>query len=241
LIDILGAPFSFRVIPADMDDALKSSAEKFVRNLPPPPHGSWVCLNGRSEDDEKTHTTKAERWSSMKEEDMVPARVRFTDRLRLEPIGARHAEDLWRLFQDPAVAEWYGIWTFEMAEREAACSASAWETEGVHKWMAYLRTSGVLVGRGGLSKAQIAGQERLEIGWTLLRPFWGQGYATEIGRAGVAFAFEELGVDEIFSFTETRNARSRAVMERLDFRYSQDFIFEADGVPCVLYMLNRPS
>lgn len=172
---------------------------------------------------------------------MEPARVRFTERLRLEPLGARHAEDLWRLFQDPAVVEWYGVWTLEMAQREAVRSASAWETDGVHKWMAYLRSTGALVGRGGLSRVQIAGQERLEIGWALLRPFWGQGYATEIGRAGVAFAFEELGAEEVVSYTETRNARSRAVMERLGFRYSQDFIYEADGVPCVLYILTRPS
>ncbi len=47
------------------------------------------------------------------------ARVRFSDRLRLEPIGPGHARDLWLLFQDPAVAEWYGgTWTLEQAQRE---------------------------------------------------------------------------------------------------------------------------
>jgi ribosomal-protein-alanine N-acetyltransferase len=172
---------------------------------------------------------------------MDSARVRFTDRLRLEPIGARHAEDLWRLFTDPAVAEWYGVWTLEKAQRAAASMASAWETDGVHKWMGYLRSTEALVGRGGLSRVHLLGQERLEIGWALLRPFWGQGYATEIGRAGLDFAFDELGADEVISFTETGNARSRAVMERLGFRYSHDFIYEADGVPCALYTLTRPS
>ena len=171
---------------------------------------------------------------------MVPARVRVTARLRLEPIGLGHAADLWRLFADPAVAEWYGVWTLEMAQSEAARIARAWETAGVHKWMAYERLTGALVGRGGLSRVHIAGQERLEIGWALLRPFWGHGYATEIGRAGLAFAFDELNADEVVSYTEVRNARSRAVMERLGFRYSQDFIYEADGVPCALYILTRP-
>ena len=170
-----------------------------------------------------------------------PTRVRFTARLRLEPVRVRHAEDLYRLFQDPAVAEWYGVWTLEMAQREAAQIASAWETDGVHKWMAYERSNGALVGRGGLSRVQMAGQEQLEIGWVLLRPYWGQGYATEIGRAGLAFAFEELGADEVISYTEARNVRSRAVMERLGFRHSQGYISELDGVPCVLYRLSRPS
>lgn len=49
----------------------------------------------------------------------VPA-VRLTERLRLEPIGPEHAADLFRLFRDPAVAEWYGEWTRGGVEREVA-------------------------------------------------------------------------------------------------------------------------
>ncbi len=176
----------------------------------------------------------------MKEDDVVPARVRVTARLRLEPIGLGHAADLWRLFADPAVAEWYGVWTLEMAQHEAARIARAWETAGVHKWMAYERLTGALVGRGGLSRVHIAGQERLEIRQALLRPFWGHGYATEIDRAGLAFAFDELAADEVVSYTEARNARSRAVMECLGFRYSHDLLLEEGGEPFALYLHARP-
>ena len=76
------------------------------------------------------------------------ARIRQTDRLRLEPLGLRHAEDLWRLYADPAVAEWYGQWTHEMVQREVARIAAAWAADGIHKWMVYHRHTGALVGRG---------------------------------------------------------------------------------------------
>ncbi len=89
-----------------------------------------------------------------------------------------------------------------MAHREAARIAKAWETDGVHKWMAYDRSTGALVGRGGLSRAHVAGNDRLEIGWALHREFWGFGYATEIGRAGLAFAFDELAAEEVVPYTE---------------------------------------
>jgi RimJ/RimL family protein N-acetyltransferase len=168
------------------------------------------------------------------------ARVRYTARLRLEPIGPGHARDLWLLLQDPAVAEWYGgAWTLEQAQHEAERMGHAWATGGIHKWMAYQRRTGERVGRGGLSRTVVEGQSRLEIGWALHRASWGQGYATEIGHAGLAVAFEELGAVEVVSFTEVRNTRSRAVMERLGFRYSHDFIWEDDGVPCALYVLRR--
>lgn len=177
----------------------------------------------------------------MKNEEVEAARVRLTDRLRLEPIRAGHAEDLLRVYQDRAVAEWFGVWTREMAQQEAARMARGWEMDGVHKWMAYDRSNGALVGRGGLSRVQLADQARLEIGWVLRGRFWGKGYATEIGRTGLAFAFEELAAEEVVAYTEARNARSRAVMERLGFRYSHDLFLEEGGEPFVLYRLTRPS
>lgn len=177
----------------------------------------------------------------MKSEGPGDAPVRLTARLRLEPISVGHAEDLLRVYQDPAVAEWFGVWTPEMAQLEAARMARGWEMDGIHKWMAYDRTTGTLIGRGGLSRAQVAGEERLEIGWVVRGRFWGQGYATEIGQAGLDVAFDDLAANEVVSFTEARNARSRAVMERLGFRLRHDLVVEDRDEPFVIYSLTRPS
>jgi RimJ/RimL family protein N-acetyltransferase len=155
----------------------------------------------------------------------------------LEPIDTRHADDLLRLYQDPGVAEWYGEWTRDAIDTEVARIARLWRVDGVHKWMAYSRTTGELIGRGGLSRKRVDGRDRLEVGWVLHRRFWGQGYATEIGRAGLAMAFDELGADEVVSFTEAHNHRSRAVMERLGFRYRSDITI--DGEPFALYIVTR--
>ncbi|MEV7630532.1 GNAT family N-acetyltransferase [Actinoplanes sp. NPDC089786] len=85
-------------------------------------------------------------------------RIRLTDRLRLEPLDVRHADDLLALYLDPAVAEWYGRWTREEVDREVARIARSWSVDGVHKWMAYHRATGDSVGRGGLSRTQIGGR-----------------------------------------------------------------------------------
>jgi ribosomal-protein-alanine N-acetyltransferase len=158
----------------------------------------------------------------------------MADRLRLEPIDVRHVNDLFALYRDPAVAEWYGRRTRDDVEREVAWAADRWRVDGVHKWMAYERVTGECVGRGGLSRKQVDGRERLELGWALHRRFWGHGYATEIGRAGLTFAFDELGAEEVVSFTEVHNHRSRSVMERLGFQYSKNIA--VDDQPFVLYL-----
>jgi ribosomal-protein-alanine N-acetyltransferase len=163
----------------------------------------------------------------------------LTARLRLEPMAARHVDDLLVLYQDPAVAEWYGEWTREGIEREVARMAERWAADGVHKWMAYDRMNGECVGRGGLSRAMVDGRDCLEVGWVLHRRFWGRGYATEIGRAGLDFAFGELGAREVVAFTEPANVRSRAVMERLNMSYSKEILIE--GERFALYTLTGPD
>jgi RimJ/RimL family protein N-acetyltransferase len=175
---------------------------------------------------------------------------RFTARLRLEPAGPANAQDLWLVHNDDEVAPWYDGWkpSREEAARQAQFMGDSWRVHGVHKWIAYDRTSGEVVGRGGLSRTPVdddwgqiyaflppepwvrAVHERdqplavhahwLELGWALRRKFWGRGYASEIGRAGLDFAFDALGAHAVVSCTVRHNVRSRAVMERLGMRYA---------------------
>ena len=175
---------------------------------------------------------------------------RFTPRLRLEPVGPASARDLWLVHSDPEVSRWYGEESLSpgQADQRAEFMGDSWRFHGVHKWIAYDRVSGEVVGRGGLSRTPvdddwgqiyaflpeepwvraaheihrpfIAHANWLEIGWALRREFWGRGYASEIGRAGLAFAFGVLGARAVVSCTVRHNARSRAVMERIGMRYA---------------------
>jgi RimJ/RimL family protein N-acetyltransferase len=189
---------------------------------------------------------------------------RFTRRLRLEPIGLANAADLWLVHNDDQVSYWYGNEkpSLEQAEQRARFMGDSWRLHGVHKWIAYDRVSGEVVGRGGLSRTPVdddwgqiyallpaepwvrvahetgspflAHANWLEIGWALRRQFWGRGYASEIGRAGLEFAFDVLGVHAVVSCTVRHNVRSRAVMERIGMRYageirSRGIVEGADG------------
>jgi RimJ/RimL family protein N-acetyltransferase len=71
----------------------------------------------------------------------------------------------------------------------------------------------------------------VEIAWRLARPAWGHGYATEAARAAAGFAFDELGLDGLVSFTAPANVRSRAVMERLGMTRDPAEDFDHPRVP----------
>lgn len=166
-------------------------------------------------------------------------RIRHTRRLRLEPIGPEHAADLWRLHQYADIAAWYaGTWSREQARDAAARRAKSWDADGVQKWMAYDRVTNELIGRGGMSIQDVDGCLRHEVGWIVRPDLWGRGYATEIGKAGLEFAFGDLGVEEVVAFTEIRNERSRAVMERLGMTFVREFRHPRDDTPCVLYAIS---
>jgi RimJ/RimL family protein N-acetyltransferase len=88
----------------------------------------------------------------------------------------------------------------------------------------------------------------VEIGWRLAREHWGSGYATEGAGTAISFAFDELGLEEIVSFTTIANDRSRRVMERLGMTHDPTDDFDhprlAPGDPLrphVLYRLRRPA
>lgn len=79
------------------------------------------------------------------------------------------------------------------------------------------KENGAFIGFVGLNDthADMSFAPAVEIAWRLHKDFWGQGYATEAARAALNFAFNELSLDEVVSFTAVINKRSQRVMERI--------------------------
>lgn len=187
----------------------------------------------------------------------------LTARLRLVPVGPEQVADLVAIHRDPWIAQWYaGEWSTASAEEFARGCARGWTVDGVSKWVGFERRTGALVGRGGLTRlaagavgSQIAAlvgpkwaEGRLELGWAVLEAFRGEGFATEIGDAGLGFAFGGLGAHSVISFTERHNVASRRVMGRLGMRYVGEIRArgliegesgERDEAPFALYAIER--
>jgi RimJ/RimL family protein N-acetyltransferase len=75
----------------------------------------------------------------------------------------------------------------------------------------------------------------IEVGWRLARGQWGRGYATEGSRAALGFAFRELGLPRVHSFTVPQNERSWRVMERIGMSRVTDGDFDHPRVDPARY------
>jgi RimJ/RimL family protein N-acetyltransferase len=99
------------------------------------------------------------------------------------------------------------------AWREMAFLAGHWVLKGFGHWALELRATGELVGRAGLFHPP--DWPALELGWTVARPHWGNGYAGEAARAAMEWARTELGADHLISLIADENRRSQRVAEKL--------------------------
>jgi RimJ/RimL family protein N-acetyltransferase len=134
-----------------------------------------------------------------REDDLAP----FTDVLRAEPVrtSLHIPADIGPARAFNEMAAWLG----------------QWELRGTGHWALEERTSGALIGRAGLHRPGWEDWPGVEVGWTLHPDHWGKGYATEAGAQAITYAFETLGLAEVWSVILPTNRRSQAVARRLGF------------------------
>ncbi len=100
--------------------------------------------------------------------------------------------------------------------REIAMHIGHWALRGYGQWALERREDGVPLGRAGLWNPP--GWPGLEVGWKLARHAWGQGYATEAGRAAMEWTWATLDAQSLISIIQPGNERSIRVAERLGMR-----------------------
>ncbi|KXF81925.1 GNAT family N-acetyltransferase [Enterovibrio coralii] len=113
-----------------------------------------------------------------------------------KPLSAEESHEMARKIQSLIRERGWGLWAIEVA--------------GQHKFIGFV----------GLHEAPSAMpfSPCIEIGWRLSKEHWGKGYATEAAKDVLRFAFEELSLSHVVSFTTVENTRSRAVMHRIGLR-----------------------
>jgi [ribosomal protein S5]-alanine N-acetyltransferase len=68
-----------------------------------------------------------------------------------------------------------------------------------------------------------------EIGWTVHRDYWRQGYGTEMGKTMLLLGFDKLNFHRITSVCSIYNVASYRVMERIGMRREAQFVKSQQG------------
>lgn len=160
-----------------------------------------------------------------------------TPRLLCERLRMEHVSEVARLLSDARVAEtlWPGsqLPTMPQVIESTLEKEHHWERYGFGLWLLRDRTTGEMVGRGGLQWTYVSALNEVEVGWAIVPERWGEGLATELARASIQTAFGPLGLSEIIAFSLPDNVASRRVMEKSGFVFERDIVYA--GLPHVLY------
>ena len=91
------------------------------------------------------------------------------------------------------------------AWRNMAAVLGHWELRGFGPWAVEELVSGELV--GALVPFARPGWPGLELIWAIRRQSWGQGFASEGGRAALSYMFDQLENDRVISLIRRRTLR----------------------------------
>jgi len=147
-----------------------------------------------------------------------------TERLLLRRWKKRDFPVFSTMNADPLVMEYYPD---VLTETESDAMAHKFESLLAKRswgfWAVELIKEKQFIGFVGLHKPtyELPVTPCVEIGWRLGKEYWGNGYATEGAKASLKFAFEELNLNEVYSFTSVLNKKSRSVMARLNMQNTE--------------------
>jgi RimJ/RimL family protein N-acetyltransferase len=157
-----------------------------------------------------------------------------TERLLLRRWRDSDRAPFARLNADPEVMRYFPApLSREQSDALVEHIELCFERDGWGLWALEVGDTGDFIGFTGLNRATFEAHftPAVEVGWRLARESWGHGYATEAARAAARFGLQELGLEEIVSFTTVGNERSRAVMRRLGMTHDPAEDFDHPRVP----------
>lgn len=159
-----------------------------------------------------------------------------TSRLRLRHFSLDDLDRLFRIYSNPEVMRYVGKGGRTKDETQAALVSMIkhWE-HGFGMWATIYKDSGILIGRCGL--CFLDNTPEVELGYTLDKPFWNMGLATEASLVSLKYGFEEVGLERIVAIAKPENFASQRVMQKVGMKYQNHAHYYNSDV--VYYALSR--
>ena len=92
---------------------------------------------------------------------------------------------------------------------------------GVGRWAMIDKKTNTFIGWTGLefvTKETNKHKDYYDLGYRLLKRFWGKGFATESAIASLAYAFDTLGATEVYAMADCSN-HVQTILRKSDLRF----------------------
>jgi len=157
-----------------------------------------------------------------------------TERLLLRPWRPSDREPFAALNADPVVMEHFPAPLSRDASDELVDHIeAAFAEHGWGLWAAEVPGVSDFIGFIGLAIPAFDAPFTpcVEVGWRLAKQHWGHGYAPEGAMEALRFAFDEIELGQVLSFTYAGNDKSRRVMVKIGMSHDPAEDFDHPRVP----------
>lgn len=152
-----------------------------------------------------------------------------TERLSLSPFADADLELALEMWTDPEVVKYVGdVMTEEEIRMDMPNSTKRGANGGIGLWCVADRATGEKLGDAYLLPMAIEEDDTdfslvvmgqmpdadIEVGFFFKPSAWGRGYATEVCKRLLQFAFQELPLDEVVASVDDGNVASQNVLEK---------------------------
>jgi [ribosomal protein S5]-alanine N-acetyltransferase len=170
----------------------------------------------------------------------------YPDQLESERLITRHLTEadisLWsEFFREEEAIEFFPMYQNKPADESARewierqCTRYTKQEYGMQALIE--KSTGTLVGQCGLIAKEIDGITELEVGYSILKEYWGLGYAAEAARLFIDFAFQNHLVDSVISTISPGNRKSIRIAEKNGLSFEKISIWQ--GMELCVYRLHR--
>lgn len=141
-----------------------------------------------------------------------------TPRLTLRRIEFGDIHEVFEALSNPKITRYYAVHydTLEDTEAQMDWFETIWREQTGMWWAICLEGQKKLIGACGFNHYQ-AEQAQSEIGYWLLPPYHGKGYASEALQPMIDYGFDRLALQRIEAWVERGNKASEKLLQRLGF------------------------
>lgn len=166
-----------------------------------------------------------------------------TERLILRAILPTDVDALFELDSDPEVHRYVGQRPVTDKDQIVAVInfiRQQYTDNGIGRWAVTDKRTNEVLGWAGLkwvTETTNGHKNYYDLGYRIIRRFWGKGIASEAAFAALAYAFRELQAAEVYAMANTANIASNRILQKIGLTQQGSFI--DDGAPHLWYRITR--
>lgn len=166
-----------------------------------------------------------------------------TDRLILREILPTDIDRMFALDSDPEVHKYLG--SEPVKNRNQTIDMISFIRQqyvdyGIGRWAIIDKNTTTFIGWAGIkfvTELTNGHKDYYDLGYRLIKEYWGNGIATEAASASLNYAFEKLNTTKIYAIADVKNTNSNKILKKIGFTLIEQF--DLDGVEHNWYNIGK--